>query len=203
MHPQANGQAEKGVQIVKRLLKKASDSKTDPYLALLSYKAAALECGASPAELLIHRELCTTLPHIPKDNDNKNNMLTDKRMRLKNRQKMNYDKTAKCLEPQKRDVVRIEGPDFWARKATVLSEVGARSFIIKTENGQVLRRNRKSLLKTQDTENQTEKTESEQNGATLDVNHCELPSPSLKSELLSRSTRPRKCPKRLIEKGFN
>ncbi len=160
LYPQANGQAEKGVQIVMRLLKKARDSKTDPYLALLSYRAASLECGASPAELLMRRKLRTTLPHIPKDNNNKNNnKLTDKRMRLKHRQKINYDKTARCLEPlQERDVVRIEGPDFWARKATVLSEVGPRSFVLKTENGQVLRRNRRSLLKTQDTENHGEET---------------------------------------------
>lgn len=75
---------------------------------------------------------------------------------------MNYDKTARYLEPlQEGNVVRIEGPDLWTRKATVLSEVGPRSFGVKTENGQVLRRNRMSLLKTQDTKQQTE-TESEQ-----------------------------------------
>uniref|UniRef100_A0A3B4TFD4 Uncharacterized protein n=1 Tax=Seriola dumerili TaxID=41447 RepID=A0A3B4TFD4_SERDU len=180
---------------------KKGDSKTDPYPALLSYRAASLECGASPAELLMHRKLRTTLPHIPKDNDDKNNnKLTDKRMRLKHRQKMNYDKTARCLEPlQEKDVVRIEGPDFWARKATVLSEVGPRSFVVKTENGQVLRRNRRSLLKTQDTENETEETESEQDDAAQDVQHSEPPSPSPMTETPRRSTRPRKAPERLIE----
>lgn len=100
-------------------------------------------------------------------------------MRLTHRQKMNYDKTARHLKPQERDVVRIEGPNFWARKTTVLSEVGPRSFVIKTVNGQVLGRNRRSLLKTQDNENQTEEAESEQEGgATLDVHHSEPPSPS-------------------------
>ncbi|KAG1940203.1 protein NYNRIN-like [Pimephales promelas] len=64
LYPQANGQAEKGVQIVKRLLKKAKDGKTDPHLALLSYRAAPLECGASPAELLMKRKLRTTLPQL-------------------------------------------------------------------------------------------------------------------------------------------
>lgn len=34
-----------GVQIVKRLLTKASDSKTDPYLALLSYRTASLQAA--------------------------------------------------------------------------------------------------------------------------------------------------------------
>ena len=126
LYPQANGQAEKVVQIVKRLLKKARDSKTDPYLALLNYRASTLECGASPAELLIRPKLRTTLQHIPNNKDKKrNNKLADKRMRLKHRQKMNYDKTARRLEPlQERDVVKIEGSDCWDRKAIVLSEVG-------------------------------------------------------------------------------
>ena len=142
LYPQANGQAEKGVQIVKRLLKKAKDCKAEPYLALISYRATALECRASPAELLMHHKLRTTLLHIPRQKDDKNDdKLSDKRMKLKHRQKMNYDKRARHQEPlQERDVLRIEGPKFWDRKATVLSEVGPRSFVVKTETGQVLRR---------------------------------------------------------------
>ena len=46
-HPQSNGEAERAVQTVKRLLKK----ERDPYLALLSYRATPLECGYSPSEL--------------------------------------------------------------------------------------------------------------------------------------------------------
>ncbi|KAL7852894.1 hypothetical protein SRHO_G00186790 [Serrasalmus rhombeus] len=48
-HAQANGKAEKGVHILKQILKKTTDSKSDPYLALLSYRAAPLECGLSPS----------------------------------------------------------------------------------------------------------------------------------------------------------
>ncbi|XP_026050672.1 uncharacterized protein K02A2.6-like [Astatotilapia calliptera] len=201
LYPQVNGQAEKGVQIVKRLFKKARDSKTDPYLALLSYRASSLECGASPAELLMHRKLRTTLPHISKENDNAHdNKLTDKRMKLKHRQKRNYDKTARRLEPlQERDVVRIAGPDFWDKKATVLSEVGPRSFAVQTENGQVLRRNRRSLLKTQDVKHQDTETGTEQRGANPVEHHSEPPSPSPMSEILRRSTRPKKPTERLIE----
>ena len=36
-HPQANGLAEKYVQIVKRLLTKANETQSDPYLSLLEY----------------------------------------------------------------------------------------------------------------------------------------------------------------------
>ncbi|KAJ8339615.1 hypothetical protein SKAU_G00364010 [Synaphobranchus kaupii] len=58
----ANRKAEKGVQIVKRLLKKAAHSNTDPYLALMAYRAAPLESGKSPAELLMGRNIRTRLP---------------------------------------------------------------------------------------------------------------------------------------------
>lgn len=53
-HAQSNGMAEKGVQIVKRLVLKAVEDGGDPYLALLNYRATSLDCGKSPAELLIH-----------------------------------------------------------------------------------------------------------------------------------------------------
>lgn len=61
-HAQSNGKAKKGVHIVKQLLKRASEGKSDPYLALLSYRATPLEHGASPAELVINRKIRTTLP---------------------------------------------------------------------------------------------------------------------------------------------
>ncbi len=66
-YAQSNGQAEKGVHILKQLLKKAADSDSDPYLALLSYRASPLQCGLSPAELLMKRKLRTTLPSHPND----------------------------------------------------------------------------------------------------------------------------------------
>ncbi|KAG1938993.1 retrotransposable element [Pimephales promelas] len=110
LYPQANGQAEKGVQIVKRLLKKAKDGKTDPHLALLSYRAAPLECGASPAELLMKRKLRTTLPQLQPGRDN--NKWMNNEMKLKIRQKMAYDRATKSLEPLcEKDTVRIEGPN--------------------------------------------------------------------------------------------
>lgn len=97
-HTIFNGQAKKGVQIVKRLLKKASNSNTDPYLDLVSYQMAALECGASPAEFLMHHKLHTTLPHISTENDKINSReLTNKRIKLKLKQIMNYDRAARRL----------------------------------------------------------------------------------------------------------
>ncbi|XP_030587995.1 uncharacterized protein K02A2.6-like [Archocentrus centrarchus] len=201
LYQQANGQAEKGVQVVKRLFKKARECNADPYLALLSYRATALECGASPAELLMGRKLRTTLPHMPrKDGYRSDNKWADKRMKLKQRQKRNYDKTARNLVPlQEKDVVRIDGPELWDRKATVLQEVGPRSFVVETENGQVLRRNRRSLLKIQNGESQEKETGWEQENVATEVQHSESSSSLPVTVTLRRSTRPKKPPERLIE----
>lgn len=58
LYPQLHGQAEKGVQIFKRLLKKVSDGKSDPYLASFRYRAAPLESGV---ELLMNDSSVQTI----------------------------------------------------------------------------------------------------------------------------------------------
>ncbi|KAJ8369344.1 hypothetical protein SKAU_G00093720 [Synaphobranchus kaupii] len=58
--PQSNGEAECMVQTVKNLKKAA-----DPYLALLAYRVTPLQNGYSPAELLMGRQLYTTVPTLP------------------------------------------------------------------------------------------------------------------------------------------
>ena len=60
IYPQSNGEAEHVVKSIKGLLKKESD----PYLALLSYRATPLQTGYSPSELLMGRKLRTTVPTI-------------------------------------------------------------------------------------------------------------------------------------------
>ena len=57
--PQSNGMAERSVKTVKSQLDKASD----PYMAVLSYRATPLPwCNLSPAELLMGRRLKTDIP---------------------------------------------------------------------------------------------------------------------------------------------
>ena len=58
-YPASNGQAERTVQKVKNLLKKAED----PFIALLSYRSTPLPWGGrSPAELLMGMNIPSTLP---------------------------------------------------------------------------------------------------------------------------------------------
>ncbi|XP_072146220.1 uncharacterized protein [Dermacentor andersoni] len=61
-YPQANGEVERMVQTIKRLIVKAKD----PYLSLLAYRDTPGPLGKSPAELLMGRRLRTTVPVPPK-----------------------------------------------------------------------------------------------------------------------------------------
>lgn len=199
LYAQSNGKAEKGVHIVKQLLKKARDSNSDPYLALLSYRASPLEHGMSPAELLMGRRLRTTIPHTAQK---KRNKVRQKLRQLQNRQKVNFDKSSKSLIPlQRHDTVRLQDLNNWTTKATVLEEVRPRSYTVKTEDGQVLRRNRRSLLWTQETLN--DRTSEEDPGCTSTsaepppVSDTHSAEPTLSSPVLRRSTRISKPPDRL------
>uniref|UniRef100_A0A3Q2DFB3 Integrase catalytic domain-containing protein n=1 Tax=Cyprinodon variegatus TaxID=28743 RepID=A0A3Q2DFB3_CYPVA len=149
-YAQSNGQAEKGVHILKQLLKKAADSNSDPYLALLSYRASPLQCALSPAELLMNRKLRTTLPSYSNHTtQKKHGKLNNKLKEQKMTQKRFYDVSAKPLSPlTNNDTVRIQDADGWHVKGTVVNETAPRSFAVRTEDGQMLRRNRRSLLKT-------------------------------------------------------
>ena len=61
--PQSNGQVERTVQTVKRLLKRSND----PYLALLSYRATPLPwCDLSPAQLSMGGRIRMPIPQTNK-----------------------------------------------------------------------------------------------------------------------------------------
>jgi len=61
-YPQSNGLAKKVVHTAEQLLKKAKLEKRDPYLSLLEYRNAPLDALATPAQLLMSRNLCSILP---------------------------------------------------------------------------------------------------------------------------------------------
>lgn len=127
-------------------MKKAFESGEDPYLALLNYRSTPLDCGKSPAEILMHRKLRTRLPTVTQL-EKCSEGLPVKEPHLK--QKQYYDRTAEPLRPlQERDIVRVRTGAMWGLKAQVLKEVAPSSYHIFTERGQVFRRNRRDLLKT-------------------------------------------------------
>ncbi|KAF7644588.1 hypothetical protein LDENG_00219460 [Lucifuga dentata] len=141
------GKAEKGVHILKRLLQKAVDSKSDPYLAILAYRTSPLECGLSPEEMLMNRKLQMTLPHYAEPSHNAN--LDQKLKQLKLKQNSYYDRSSKCLESLARnDVVRIEVPRKEIPGAVLRTADTPRSSVVETERG-LLWRNRLHLWPTE------------------------------------------------------
>ena len=64
-YPQANGEAERAVRIIKELLKQNQCQNGDMYLALLAYRSTPIANDYSPYELLMGRKLRTILPILP------------------------------------------------------------------------------------------------------------------------------------------
>ena len=65
--PQSNGMAERTIQTVKSMLRKAIKSNQDPYLSLLEYRNTPIDKDlGSPCQLLMSRRTKTTLPTNPK-----------------------------------------------------------------------------------------------------------------------------------------
>uniref|UniRef100_A0A1A8D027 Uncharacterized protein n=1 Tax=Nothobranchius kadleci TaxID=1051664 RepID=A0A1A8D027_NOTKA len=96
------------------------------------------------------RKLRATLPCYEAIKPNEEMM--KKLVAMKWKQKQQYDKTTRPLGLlAKDDVVRIQDQNVWGRKAIVLQDAGPRSYDVKTEEGQVLRRNRRHLLKSKET----------------------------------------------------
>ncbi|XP_065902260.1 uncharacterized protein [Dysidea avara] len=146
-YPQANGLAERMVRTVKGLLEHTSD----PYKALLSYRATRLPwCGLSPAELLMGRKIRTDTPEV-KTNfiphwsyiDNLKNL--DQKVKLALRDNYNSRHQVKEL-PQ-----LPEGQTVWVETRgqqtpgrVVQAANTPRSYTVETPMGQV-RRNRTHL----------------------------------------------------------
>ena len=63
--PQSNGESERFVQTLKRMLQKANFDHRDPYIALLEYRNTPVSgMTLSPAEMLMSRKLRTKLPDL-------------------------------------------------------------------------------------------------------------------------------------------
>lgn len=153
-------------------------------MGLLAYRSTPLECGNSPACLLMGRRLRSNLPISEDLLLTKGNEKVKKfKEQQKAKQKVYYDRgTYHLPELCAGEEVRFKDrTNTWNQKGIVLEQIQPRSYNIETAGGVVFRRNRQHLLKDLSTESeQPEKTE--------------------KTEIvLRRSVREKKCPERLIE----
>ena len=142
-YPQSNGEAERAVQTIKHLLKKAED----PYHALLVYRATPLQNGYSPAELLMNRRLRTDLPTVSsqlKPSVPDMVKIQEKEIAARRRREDNFDHIhrAKSLEPL------MPGYSVWMtdqrEDGVVTEQVAPRSYSVATPVGE-FRRNRRHL----------------------------------------------------------
>ena len=151
-YPKSNGKAESAVKIAKGLLRKTAEAEEDFQLALLNWRnTPTVGLDSSPAQRLFGRRTRTLVPtaskllkpHIQK-------RVVAKKEQKHQKQKQHYDKSAKELPPLKRgDIVRVQPhPKAQSKrwqKARVEKQVDSRSYLVRTENGNIVRRNRKHL----------------------------------------------------------
>jgi transposase InsO family protein len=148
-NPQSNGEVECAVQTAKAIL----DQK-DPELALLVYRATPVtSTGFSPSQLLMGRQLATTLPTLarqlkPEWPEHSKVLANDDA--AKDRQKYYYDRrhgvrSLPALSPGEQVLTKLNHEKTWSGPATVTGNASTpRSVVIQTPNRSV-RRNRRNL----------------------------------------------------------
>lgn len=149
-YPQANGEAERAVQTAKKILKQS-----DPFAALLSYRSTPLQAtGASPAQLIMGRQIRTPIPTLesnlqPAWPDLHKVKQADAKAKASYRRNFNKRHNVKDLpelSPGTTVALKLDSEQGWRKCGKVLKMCETpRSYLIQTETG-VLRRNRHHLM---------------------------------------------------------
>lgn len=152
-YPKSNGLAERFVQTAKNLLRKCEIDNTDVKLALLTYRNTPRNnCLDSPSQRLMSRTTRSLIPtHVnnfkPRIVDNVHEELKD----LRNKQKQYHDRNVRpAKELSVGDKIRLKKNSHEWVGATIASPANQpRSFVVHTDNGQILRRNTTHIHATQ------------------------------------------------------
>ena len=146
---QGNGKCENSVRTVKNIMKKASEAKGDPYLALLDWRNTPTEMfDTSPAQRLLGRRVRTRCPTNSKLLDVASAKATKVSIKQSKQKQAKYYNRGARLKPEIpiNQTVRAKINDRrgWV-KAKVIEQLPYRSYSIETETGAQYRRNRKHL----------------------------------------------------------
>ena len=114
----------------------------------MTYRATPLECGYSPAELLMSRKIRTNIPVPQKQLSPEVPMMStlqQKEEAIKKRQKRDFDERHSA-RPLK---ALLPGDKVWLSDeetmATIQAEAGKRSYNVNTKSGSTLRRKQKAV----------------------------------------------------------
>ena len=136
------------------MLKKANKHKEDPYLALIAHRSTPSSSdNKSPYEKLFGPAMRTTLPDLHNMRKSKNIPASDLppkfQPKYSAKQRHYYNRSAKELpDIPVGSTVRIRKDNSWPTKAKVVAKAQSpRSYFVKTEGGNTLRRNHSDLLK--------------------------------------------------------
>ena len=157
-YPKSNGMAERTVQTIKKFLEKADKKNEDPYLAILAHRSCPDPSGdPSPAEKRMGRKLRTRLP-VVRPPQEQHTRIAFRNMEKKQKQAFYHDQHSKELPTlDKGSTVRIDQQSTpstkanWTTKAKIIRDHRTpRSYLVKTEEGQTLRRNRRAIMPTKE-----------------------------------------------------
>ena len=144
-YPQSNGRSENSVRTAKRIMTKAREAGTDPYLALLEWRNTPSESlKLSPAQLLFGRRTRTRLPTANKLLDTPTTPAASSALAAaKDQQAVYYNRGAKERQPLTvGQTVRVKYDDRsteW-RKAEVSKVLPHRSYEVNFDDGTTRRR---------------------------------------------------------------
>ena len=147
-HAQSNGKAESAVKIVKHIL----DTSEDPWRALMEWRATPNRDFPSPSERLYNRKIRTLVPQSIESLEDQEIDLEKIAMARKLRQHrmaLTYDKGKKPLSTLQHGqpvmVKQVKNRIEKWRPATVLESVSDRSYLVKNDKENIIRRNRVDL----------------------------------------------------------
>ncbi|XP_019628682.1 PREDICTED: uncharacterized protein K02A2.6-like [Branchiostoma belcheri] len=202
-YPKGHGFIERQVQTVKKTLTKSLETGEDPNLALLTLRTTPLRTDTkSPAELLNGRRYKTRLPtkvHPPADQEEVMGKLTA----AQEKSKKQYDRQAQRLpELVRGQTVHIQEPikKTWTPGQIVGKADTPKSYVVETESGKQMRRNRVHIRPTPEAtttmspakkETTTTTTTDNEAAAQPTTTTTETPTPTVTTPCATKSTRSR------------
>lgn len=163
-YPQSNGAVERAVKTAKHILRQP-----DPHLALLSYRATPIAAtGASPTQLMLGRQIRTTLPVLEKNLRPcliSLEKVAEKDKQAKAAYKHFFDRRHSVrmlphLNPGDQVLLKLDGEKAWSTSGMVVKHTKEpRSYLVQTQSGNVLRRNRRHLQRVGPTGTDSVKTD--------------------------------------------